>query len=512
MADGLNMISQPMVTGPDIAGQFSKNYLAQTSADLQKAEAADIRDKMITRNRIMAMNEKARQERNNLTPMDANSLTDQWIKTIGQKKPQQPSPQQVAQQQQQVQQKQEQAQSQNSTKLLASILSVADKTKDPAEREKVMAKFDNPQVQDLMRRSGWLPETKTSSTEVDVDPVTKQETNIYTDRIQKDVKEGEIPNLPAGRYELSRRNGVWQAPKKVDIIPLATAKEEKELMQLARPNNPDTVQRDEAQAQIDRLQKMDKSKTPSEVSLFETVTGEKKENRGTPDYEKRFIKFESDKLSGRIPAYQTVADMPNMRFNRKIGSFEMAPSPNSPERQAEIRGATKSLYNSRKMYDMTMQAERQAERNIKIVQDVSNKYIRSRFPLPNKFWAAVRTGTGDPIMGEVQVKLLAASREYMRVVTGGARSAAELSIAAQTKADEIMNNSDSWEVVNAKTSAMIQELKATEKSFKDQMQEQQDVISGKVAPDTQEPKKETRETKTINGKPYYKVGDKWYAD
>ena len=479
MADGfLNTIATPQVTGPDIAGQFSKNYLAQTSADLQKAEAADIRDKMITRNRLMAMQQA---EINKFNSFDtAIPVADQLANSIklpqGQKpQPQAPPPQNmaVAQQTQDVA-----AKKQRNLTMLASLSDGLMNPKSPEAFDDAADKMGNPEVMRILQETtGFIPGTekknkgfvKIGNTEVFQGEISAQ--------FHLNAQYAKKFNMAEGtKVERSWVNGKEQALKVVPILTKEDVQSDRTILNVAQ-NDKDPERKAAATSLYDKMQK-----------------------------DKEAL------MSNRIPAYQTVADMPNMRFNRKTGGFEMAPSPNSPERQAEIRGATKSLYNSRKMYDMTMQAERQAERNIKIVQDVSNKYIRSRFPLPNKFWAAVRTGTGDPIMGEVQVKLLAASREYMRVVTGGARSAAELSIAAQTKADEIMNNSDSWEVVNAKTSAMIQELKATEKSFKDQMQEQQDVISGKVAPDTQEPKKETRETKTINGKPYYKVGDKWDAD
>jgi hypothetical protein len=132
-----------------------------------------------------------------------------------------------------------------------------------------------------------------------------------------------------------------------------------------------------------------------------------------------------------------------------------------------------SYKNVRKQYDMTQQAVNQAQYLGKALYDTSNNFKRFGYPAPNRVavWASTQLGDKETqeAVGRFKVALMAFSREYMRVVTGGARSVAELSIGAQDTADDVLARFDTWDVLNAKVDQAFIEMNYVSKSFQDQM-------------------------------------------
>jgi hypothetical protein len=251
-------------------------------------------------------------------------------------------------------------------------------------------------------------------------------------------------------------------------------------------------------------------KAPAALQEFEIATGMDPSKRGTPEYQKALMKYTGDKATAqgmKYPQYQQVPDMPGWGFNRLRNTIDLIgvggktvatigvdeANKMTPDRIAEIKAATVAYKNIEKQYAMVGQAELQAERNIKILRQYSDKYIRIKYPTPNSLLAVWDVQTGDVPVEQFKIALLAASREYMRVVTGGARSAAELSVDAQKKADELLNVSKSWDVLQGQTDVMMQELKATKGSYDEQMQELKDKIKGVKKPTkTEEPPKKKK--------------------
>ena len=113
----------------------------------------------------------------------------------------------------------------------------------------------------------------------------------------------------------------------------------------------------------------------------------------------------------------------------------------------------------------------------------SGAFERSNYPAPNK----IVTLTGEQLgsqqtqkeIGQFKIALLAFSRKYMRIVTGAARSVAELSVGAQQNADTILNKFDSWSTLKAKVEQAQAEINNTDTSYKDQLKELDKIIQGK---------------------------------
>jgi hypothetical protein len=145
------------------------------------------------------------------------------------------------------------------------------------------------------------------------------------------------------------------------------------------------------------------------------------------------------------------------------------------------KALTYSMQNMKKNADMTKQAVMQADNNGRALQEASRNFNRSEYPLPNKIQTWLGTQAGTPQqqkeIAQFKVGLLAFSREYMRVVTGAARSVAELSMKAQDTADDVMSRFDSWSTLNAKIEQARKEMAGVSKSHADVANEIKDSLS-----------------------------------
>lgn len=140
---------------------------------------------------------------------------------------------------------------------------------------------------------------------------------------------------------------------------------------------------------------------------------------------------------------------------------------------SDIKALQTSLKDLTKNEKFIAQSVSQANKNRKEVSRTSKEYARSKFPGPNRFlnwWNDNLTTDQQKKFGQFKVALLAFSREYMKVVTGSARSVSELSISAAATADEILRKFDSWEVLEAKLDQAQKEMNNFNKSNNEEIQ------------------------------------------
>lgn len=134
----------------------------------------------------------------------------------------------------------------------------------------------------------------------------------------------------------------------------------------------------------------------------------------------------------------------------------------------EYAAKAKSLRDLEKNRSFIEQSIFQADKNADALLTTSKAFTRTDYPAPNKIvnWWSKNFGSVErqSELGQFGVALLAFSREYMKVVTGSARSVAELSLGAQATADELLSKFDSWGVLEAKVRQAKTEMDNTNKS------------------------------------------------
>lgn len=131
----------------------------------------------------------------------------------------------------------------------------------------------------------------------------------------------------------------------------------------------------------------------------------------------------------------------------------------------DVKAATKAYIKTAENKAMVDQAVEQSRNNAKLVLEANNNYKRLGYPAPNKFWDYAQKHLSSTERAQFELSLLAFSREYMRVTTGGARSASELSVGAQKNVDEILSRFDSWDVLNKKIEQAQKEIDAVPQSY-----------------------------------------------
>lgn len=141
----------------------------------------------------------------------------------------------------------------------------------------------------------------------------------------------------------------------------------------------------------------------------------------------------------------------------------------------EFVAKSSSLRDLEKNRTFIDQSIKQADKNAVALLHTSKAFTRSNYPAPNKIinWWSKNFGSVErqSELGQFGVALLAFSREYMKVVTGSARSVAELSLGAQATADEILSKFDSWKTLEAKVNQARIEMENTNKSNIEEIEE-----------------------------------------
>ena len=142
---------------------------------------------------------------------------------------------------------------------------------------------------------------------------------------------------------------------------------------------------------------------------------------------------------------------------------------------AEKKSLDSSLSNMQKQYNMTDQAIKQSNKNAHEVFRTSDSFTRSDYPAPNKIiqWTGQQVGSQklQAEIGQFKVALQAFQREYMRIVTGAARSVAELSIHAQMSGEEILSQFNSWSTLKAQVDQANREINNVQKSYTEELGE-----------------------------------------
>lgn len=137
--------------------------------------------------------------------------------------------------------------------------------------------------------------------------------------------------------------------------------------------------------------------------------------------------------------------------------------------QAEVKALDNSIKVLKSQQSMVDVAIKQTDKNAEEVNRTSSNFLRSNYPGPNAILTFVGKNIGNQKLqaeiGEFKVALMAFQREYMRVVTGGARSVAELSVGAQMTSEQILGQFDSWPTLKAKVAQARREIANTKTSY-----------------------------------------------
>ena len=159
-------------------------------------------------------------------------------------------------------------------------------------------------------------------------------------------------------------------------------------------------------------------------------------------------------------------------FNRRTGAVSTGTTTNPTlgGAAADYTANKRALANDERQYDLMDKSERQAAGAAKLLRASSEQYKRTNVKFVNSIEALGREAVNDPKLADLQMKLLAFSREYYKVTTNAYASAAELSVGAQQQADKMLNASNSYAALEAKISAAEQEMSNTKKTFKQTIQ------------------------------------------
>ena len=112
--------------------------------------------------------------------------------------------------------------------------------------------------------------------------------------------------------------------------------------------------------------------------------------------------------------------------------------------------------------------EAQALKNADLVTKFSDQYQRTGTPLQNKYknWSAGQL-EGDPKLSQFEASIYAFSREYAKIVGGGAMGAAALTDSASSAADHLLNAAMTKEQLNATMDVMKLEMDNRRASIND---------------------------------------------
>ena len=154
-----------------------------------------------------------------------------------------------------------------------------------------------------------------------------------------------------------------------------------------------------------------------------------------------YDKQEADKaklINLRIPGYQALPNMPGLNFNHKTGNYEVAKSPQSPERMAEVKAATKSLDNQTKVKDMMGSFVKNLDFQKTRLDKRINFLTRTDVRLVNMpIREALMTVKGSPNESILSMYLTDISNDAAKLSTGSSASITELSKDAQARWSKI---------------------------------------------------------------------------
>jgi len=115
--------------------------------------------------------------------------------------------------------------------------------------------------------------------------------------------------------------------------------------------------------------------------------------------------------------------------------------------------------------------EETARRNLHYAQSISKEYVRTRFPDINRLKQLWDMKTGDPLIEKFKVATYDGMMEAMKhMLAGSGITAAELSIGAQKKSEELMSTVKTWEQFDAIVEAIEVGLTNRANAYREQLQ------------------------------------------
>jgi hypothetical protein len=211
---------------------------------------------------------------------------------------------------------------------------------------------------------------------------------------------------------------------------------------------------------------MEAQKTAGSATEYKTFySGFKQRNPESDDMtiSQAWQKIQLDKQQNRYGKFTQIPGLLGTGFNRFTNEMVpmKLPSGVSLDQLTTQVAANKAYQNQKKQYEATMQVVNSAELDKNTLLKTSDNFSRYNYPAPNMItnWTAKQFGSQErqKEYAQFETALLAFSRKYMRVVTGAARSVAELSINAQ-KGSDIISKFDSWEVLKARIEQAQKEI------------------------------------------------------
>jgi hypothetical protein len=221
---------------------------------------------------------------------------------------------------------------------------------------------------------------------------------------------------------------------------------------------------------------------PTEYKTFYQGFKKRNPNADDMDISNAWQELKTKLQQSRYGKFMQIPSLPGMAFNRYTNEMEpmKLPSGVNLENLTTQVAANKAYQNQKKQYEATMQVVNSAALDKDTLLKTSDNFKRSDYPAPNAVmnWTAKQFGSQErqKEYAQFETALLAFSRKYMRVVTGAARSVAELSVGAQ-KASDIISKFDSWDVLQARVNQAQKEIDNEQKGYLNGM----DALKAEVA-------------------------------
>ena len=123
--------------------------------------------------------------------------------------------------------------------------------------------------------------------------------------------------------------------------------------------------------------------------------------------------------------------------------------------------------------EQTLSFEKQARKNIELADKMAQKLDAQGNTVFNKWWINRVKGqyAGDKDVENFQLALTAATKEYAKVISGGAGSVQALSDTANKEIQDLINKGQSYDAFREKMDIMILEMRNRETSYNEQLDE-----------------------------------------
>ena len=256
------------------------------------------------------------------------------------------------------------------------------------------------------------------------------------------------------------------------------------------PDGKPTKEAIAAQKNLDKLEKLNTQKVNTTVHVHEAAKIREENRTAGKGYQswtpqEKTESFETWRWTGQKPSFSNRDVNSKSKWEQEKNAYA---AQNGGARrfaadQAKFKADTTSYQNVKKASDLTDVAIKQTDNNAEALQKVSDTYSRSNYPGPNKMinWGSQQFGSQQrqAEFAKFKLALMAFSREYMRVVTGAARSVSELTVGAQASADDILSKFSSWSTLKAQVDQAKIEIQNVHKAYGDTLRSQSLDLYGK---------------------------------